>query len=199
MFGSIDYVHADDQIRTKLDDKSKKMIFMGYDQKSKGYKLYNPNKGKTMISRNVKFDEERVWDSKVDDGEKYDFLPVLDEEDERYKDHQKLVTPSQLPMNLTSPLSSSFSGSSNSGSPLSPPRKMRSLDDLYEVTNVINDDLTLYCHLAINEFIVFEKANKLWKVENCYGWGDCINWEEWHMKTDSKTKKKETNRCQVDL
>jgi hypothetical protein len=60
VFGSIDYVHADDQIRTKLDDKSKKMIFMGYDQKSKGYKLYNPNKGKTMISRNVKFDEERV-------------------------------------------------------------------------------------------------------------------------------------------
>jgi hypothetical protein len=60
VFGSIDYVHVDDQVRTKLDDKSKKMIFMGYDQKSKGYKLYNPNKGKTMISRNVKFDEERV-------------------------------------------------------------------------------------------------------------------------------------------
>ena len=81
MFGSIDYVHADDQIRTKLDDKSKKMIFMGYDQKSKGYKLYNPNIGKTMIGRDVKCDKERVWDSKVDDGEKYDFLPLLDEED----------------------------------------------------------------------------------------------------------------------
>jgi len=30
-FGSIDYVHVDDQVRTKLDDKSKKMIFLGYD------------------------------------------------------------------------------------------------------------------------------------------------------------------------
>ena len=63
-------------------------------------------------------------------------------------------------MNLTSHLSSFSSGSSNSGSPLSPPRKTRSLDDLYEVTNLINDDLTLYCHLAIYESIVFEKANK---------------------------------------
>jgi hypothetical protein len=53
-------VHVDDQVRTKLDDKSKKMIFMGYDQKSTGYKLYNPNKGKTMIGRDVKFDKERV-------------------------------------------------------------------------------------------------------------------------------------------
>jgi hypothetical protein len=33
---------VDDQIRTKLDDKSKKMIFVGYNQKSKWYKLYNP-------------------------------------------------------------------------------------------------------------------------------------------------------------
>jgi len=78
---SIDYVHVDDQVRTKLDDKSKKMIFMGYDQKSTGYKLYNPNKEKTMTGRDVKFDKERVWDSKVDDGEKYDFLPLLDEDD----------------------------------------------------------------------------------------------------------------------
>ena len=29
-------MHVDDQVKTKLDDKSKKMIFMAYDQKSKG-------------------------------------------------------------------------------------------------------------------------------------------------------------------
>ena len=32
---SIDYMHVDDQIRTKLDDKSKKIIFVSYNQKSK--------------------------------------------------------------------------------------------------------------------------------------------------------------------
>jgi len=35
VFWSIDYVCVDDQIRTKLDDKSKKMIFVVYNQKSK--------------------------------------------------------------------------------------------------------------------------------------------------------------------
>jgi len=37
---------------------------------------------------------------------------------------------------------------------------MRSLDDLYEITNPIDDDLTIYCHLAIYEPIVFEEAIK---------------------------------------
>ena len=32
-FGSIGYVHVDDQIRTKLNKKSKKIIFVGYDKK----------------------------------------------------------------------------------------------------------------------------------------------------------------------
>jgi hypothetical protein len=31
--GSIDYVLVDDQVKTKLDDKSKKMIFVGNDKK----------------------------------------------------------------------------------------------------------------------------------------------------------------------
>jgi len=55
-------VHVDDQVRTKLDDKNKKMIFVGYDQKSNGYKLYNPIKRKMAISRDVKFNEEEAWD-----------------------------------------------------------------------------------------------------------------------------------------
>jgi len=68
------------------------MIFMGYDQK-KGYKHYNPNEGKIMISRDFEFNEEGTWDWKVD-GEKYNFLPVLNEEEKRYKDHQEpIVTP----------------------------------------------------------------------------------------------------------
>jgi len=31
VFESISYVLVDDQVRTKLDDKSKRMIFVGYD------------------------------------------------------------------------------------------------------------------------------------------------------------------------
>jgi len=31
VFESIGYVHVNDQVKIKLDDKSKKMIFVGYD------------------------------------------------------------------------------------------------------------------------------------------------------------------------
>ena len=79
VFGSIDYVHVDDQVRTKLDEKIKKMMFVSYDQKSKEYKLYNPNEENMVISRDVEFNKELAWDWKINDCEKYDFLLILDE------------------------------------------------------------------------------------------------------------------------
>jgi hypothetical protein len=42
VFGSVGYAHVLDQRRTKLDDKSTKLVFIGYDEMSKAYKLYNP-------------------------------------------------------------------------------------------------------------------------------------------------------------
>ena len=59
---SVSYLHVDDQVRTKLYGKSKKMIFVGYSQKSKGYTLYNPNEEKMVINRDVEFNEEGAWD-----------------------------------------------------------------------------------------------------------------------------------------
>jgi hypothetical protein len=88
-------------------------------------------KEKMMISRDVEFNKEGAWDRKVNNGEKFDFLPILDEEEERYKDHPEyIIIPPQTPMSLTS---SSSSESSSSDTSPSPPRRMRSLDDLYEV------------------------------------------------------------------
>jgi len=56
------------------------MIYVGYEQKAKGNKLYNLNEGKMVINKDVEFNEKGAWDWKVDDGEKYDFLPIIDEE-----------------------------------------------------------------------------------------------------------------------
>jgi hypothetical protein len=42
------------------------------------------------------------------------------------------------------------------------------------------------------------RSNKGWKVENCYGWGYCINWEEWHGNWFLDQVEK-TNKCQVNL
>ena len=57
VFGCICYAHVPDVLRKKLDDKAEKCIFLGYSQKTKGYKLYNPVSGKVIVSRDVTFDE----------------------------------------------------------------------------------------------------------------------------------------------
>ena len=79
VFGSIAHVHVPDEKRTKLDDKSESFIFIGYDANSKGYKLFNPNNKKVVISRDVVFDEEGLWDfgSHIDD---YNFSPLFEDE-----------------------------------------------------------------------------------------------------------------------
>ena len=42
VFGCDTYVHVPKEIRSKLDDKDKKCIFIGYKDGMKGYNLSNP-------------------------------------------------------------------------------------------------------------------------------------------------------------
>ena len=49
VFRSIAYVHVPQQERSKLDDRSVKYVFIGYDSNSKGHKLYNPSNGKVVV------------------------------------------------------------------------------------------------------------------------------------------------------
>jgi hypothetical protein len=46
-----------------------------------------------VINRDFEFNEEEAWDWKVNDGEKYNFLSILDKEKESYEDHQEQATP----------------------------------------------------------------------------------------------------------
>ncbi|KAE8691290.1 hypothetical protein F3Y22_tig00110890pilonHSYRG00631 [Hibiscus syriacus] len=57
VFGSVAYAHILNQLRTKLEDKTKKYIFIGYDEKTKGYKLFDPISKKVMASRDVRVNE----------------------------------------------------------------------------------------------------------------------------------------------
>lgn len=46
------------QKRAKLDDRGRKLIFVGYPTNVKGFRLLDPNDGyKLVISKSVKFDE----------------------------------------------------------------------------------------------------------------------------------------------
>ncbi|KAK4429806.1 Glutamate receptor 2.5 [Sesamum alatum] len=122
VFGSIAYTHVPDQKRTKLDDKSARYVFIGYDQSSKGYKLYNPSSRKIVISRDVEFDEEGVW--KWNDQNKNDrYSPFFDDEKE---DMSQPITPPSTspPQNIQVDEASSSEG----------PRGFRGLRELYDVT-----------------------------------------------------------------
>ncbi|KAK2986104.1 hypothetical protein RJ640_024603 [Escallonia rubra] len=59
--------------RKKLDDKSEKFIFIGYNQQSKWCKVYNPVDKKMKVSRDVTFNEKSSWDWTDRDKEQYMF------------------------------------------------------------------------------------------------------------------------------
>jgi hypothetical protein len=58
-FGCICYVHA--QNAGKLDPHAQKCVFVGYSTTQKGYRCYHPNSKRTYISRDVRFDEQRMF------------------------------------------------------------------------------------------------------------------------------------------
>ena len=61
VFGCIAYVHVSDELRTKLDPKAEKCVFIGYSLEQKGYKCYNPVTCQLQVSRDVVFDEMASW------------------------------------------------------------------------------------------------------------------------------------------
>ena len=57
-FGCLAYSHIPSTLRSKLDDKSEKCIFIGYSERTKAYKLYNPKTKKIVISRDVRSEKK---------------------------------------------------------------------------------------------------------------------------------------------
>ncbi|KAK9350066.1 hypothetical protein V1505DRAFT_53218 [Lipomyces doorenjongii] len=47
--------------RHKLDNKTKVAVFVGYPHEQSGYRLYDPETQKLLVSRNVTFDEKRSY------------------------------------------------------------------------------------------------------------------------------------------
>ncbi|CAL8992988.1 unnamed protein product [Prunus brigantina] len=62
VFGSLCYAQIPEQHRQKLDQTSTRCVFLGYGSCEKGYRLYNLESGKVIISRDVIFNEESSWD-----------------------------------------------------------------------------------------------------------------------------------------
>jgi hypothetical protein len=67
VFECITYVHVLDDLRTKLDSKVEKFVFIGYSLKQKGYKCYNHVTHEMRVSRDVVFNEMSSWYDDVKD------------------------------------------------------------------------------------------------------------------------------------
>jgi len=92
VFGCIGYVHIPDQKRSKLDDKSKKCVFLGVSEESKAWRLYDPVMKKIVISKDVVFDEDKSWDwDQADVEAKEVTLECGDEDDEKNSEVAKPI------------------------------------------------------------------------------------------------------------
>jgi hypothetical protein len=66
-FGCIVYVRNTKSHLQKLEDRGRKMIFIGYERDTKAFRVYDPEMRRVHVSRDVVFDEEAQWS--WDDGE----------------------------------------------------------------------------------------------------------------------------------
>lgn len=62
-FSCIAYVRNTTPNLKKLEDRGRKMIFIGYERGSKAYHAYDPVTKRVHVTRDVVFDEEAQWDS----------------------------------------------------------------------------------------------------------------------------------------
>jgi hypothetical protein len=126
VFGSVAYVHIPDQRRVKLDDKSLMLIFVGYDERSKAYKLFDPTNKKIHISRDIQLNEESMWD--------WHAMMKTIHEKARNEMHSPMIIPPNNHKETPTSTTHKASLSDDEARPL----KIRSIRDLYEATNELH-------------------------------------------------------------
>ncbi|TXG57059.1 hypothetical protein EZV62_018372 [Acer yangbiense] len=146
--------------RTKLEDKGEKCILVGYGDRTMGYRLYNPVTKKVIFSRDVIFEENESWN--WDQTKASRSAELMPEEETR-----EMATEPQIPRDQQTPQRGSSSPQRYDASlPIERdfsdmmPRGTRSLEDLYENTEQVEEDVTLYCLLMTSDPVSFEEANQ---------------------------------------
>jgi hypothetical protein len=61
VFGCLCYSHVPQVKRDKLDKRAEPGIFIGYSTVFKAYKIFQPQSGKLLVSRDVHFMEDEKW------------------------------------------------------------------------------------------------------------------------------------------
>ncbi|KAL4282375.1 hypothetical protein GQ457_03G013570 [Hibiscus cannabinus] len=79
VFGSICYSHISANMRSKLDERAWRWIFVGYSSQSKGYRIYNLESKMIVVSRDVIFYEDSYWNWEKNDVQKHDLRSIPEE------------------------------------------------------------------------------------------------------------------------
>jgi hypothetical protein len=61
IFGCITYSYVPSEKRTKLEPMAERGIFVGYNETSKAFRIYLPSLRKTVLRRDVRFEEDRAF------------------------------------------------------------------------------------------------------------------------------------------
>jgi hypothetical protein len=71
MFGCLGFVKDKKLALKKLDDRTTLMVFIGYSEGAKAYRMLEPSTGRMHVSHNIVFDESRGWSwtSSIGNGE----------------------------------------------------------------------------------------------------------------------------------
>lgn len=89
VFGCIAYARIAQAHLKKLDDRSKKLVHLGVEKGTKGYRLLDPETGSIRVSRDVIFEEDRKWEwgpatkFKTTLDEKFTFDTLVEAEDDQ--------------------------------------------------------------------------------------------------------------------
>ncbi|KAM2677793.1 hypothetical protein EV1_004297 [Malus domestica] len=138
MFGCICYTHIPSQLRKKFDEKARKGIFMGYGSCEKGYRVYDLQSKKIILSRSVVFNEDQCWSWEYRQVETPVMSLVFENQthggDVQESPNETQVETAQSSQPSSSPTSASTSRSeslSQNSTPSSTPVKLRSLEEIY--------------------------------------------------------------------
>ncbi|CAL1407138.1 unnamed protein product [Linum trigynum] len=135
VFGCIAYAHISTPNRDKFDQKGEKLIFTGYSDESKGYRLYNPVKNEVVVSRDVIFDEmaEWNWENPISQSPpSYEILEDSATPEDPSNDPDPVASPERN--SAPSPERDNFRDIVTDSD--SPPLRTRSLREIYETSHV---------------------------------------------------------------
>jgi hypothetical protein len=168
IFGCIAFAHIPEHMRKKLEEKSRKCVFVGYPERTKGYKLFDLSTKSFIRSRDVIFDEKKFneFNSKNSSKPSSDFYYPASVADEKDADDQvavEHVIPVPVRENRNQPVGETYEDTfMQEVQNLNPQRERRPPvrfdEELYAA-----DDLTA----DINEP---RNISEAWKNEYCVQW-----------------------------